>query len=166
MTAQWYKGVLSRLDENSSLLDVGIGTGAALVRNKGLVAQKKLRVVGVDYDADYVRRCAALFGEHGMQGSCAVVHQSFYDFKGLPPAAAISASSGQSDSAEAETKFDAVYFSGSLMIMPDAAGEPISCVLCSAWLTVLAPFHDSLLRQARFGTRRACFAPRPRAAST
>lgn len=36
MTAQWYQRVLSRLPQNSLLLDVGIGTGTALLRNEVL----------------------------------------------------------------------------------------------------------------------------------
>ena len=125
MTSKWYKAVLSRVDEGSSILDVGIGTGSALVNNRDLLQQKKLRVVGVDYDADYVRRCAALFARHKLDSQCAVVHQSFYDFKGLPAQQTQQTqqgSDGKQQQRETETKFDAVYFSGSLMIMPDSVG--------------------------------------------
>jgi ubiquinone/menaquinone biosynthesis C-methylase UbiE len=32
MTAKWYRQVLERLPDGARMLDVGIGTGAALVR--------------------------------------------------------------------------------------------------------------------------------------
>jgi hypothetical protein len=39
------------------VLDVGIGTGLALVRNLDLIVEKRLVFTGVDYDKDYVERC-------------------------------------------------------------------------------------------------------------
>lgn len=42
----------------SHTLDVGIGTGLALVRNADLIESKGLRFTGIDYDQDYVTRCA------------------------------------------------------------------------------------------------------------
>ena len=45
-----------RLDDNAILLDVGIGTGTALLRNKELIL-KNLQIIGVDYDRDYVLKC-------------------------------------------------------------------------------------------------------------
>ena len=38
------------------MLDVGIGTATALVKNKQLLLQKRLSVVGLDYEAAYVRK--------------------------------------------------------------------------------------------------------------
>lgn len=37
MTEKWYRNVLNRLDKNSVLLDVGIGTGGEIVLRKCLV---------------------------------------------------------------------------------------------------------------------------------
>ena len=54
MTRLWYKVVLDRVDENSNVLDIGIGTATALLKNKDIVEKKKLNVVGVDYDQSYI----------------------------------------------------------------------------------------------------------------
>jgi SAM-dependent methyltransferase len=107
MTTAWYKAALERLPENAHVLDIGIGTGAALIANKDLIREKKLKVVGVDYDKDYVIRCDELIRANGLADSISVHHASIYDF--MTPGSATASL----------PKFDAAYFSGSLMIMPD-----------------------------------------------
>jgi ubiquinone/menaquinone biosynthesis C-methylase UbiE len=57
MTKVWYREVLKRLPNNVRVLDVGIGTGTALLCNKDILQSKKITVVGIDYDADYVEKC-------------------------------------------------------------------------------------------------------------
>ena len=57
MTSGWYREVLTRLPRGTRLLDVGIGTGAALVRCADLVRERQLSIVGIDVDADYLARC-------------------------------------------------------------------------------------------------------------
>jgi protein-L-isoaspartate O-methyltransferase len=56
-------------------------------------------VCSVDYDPDYVTSCNAGIRDAKLEGVVSVQHVSIYDFKGGP--------------------YDAVYFSGSLMLMPD-----------------------------------------------
>eukprot|EP00736_Rhodelphis_marinus_P008195 Rmarinus@m.17626 len=102
MTSKWYSSVIERLEDGSDLLDVGIGTGSALVHNEFFTLSKRIHVHGVDYDPDYVRRCRRLFARHGLQECFSVDCISFYDYDG--------------------PKYDAVYFSGSLMIMPNPTG--------------------------------------------
>jgi ubiquinone/menaquinone biosynthesis C-methylase UbiE len=99
LTVGWYREVLQRLPDGARLLDVGIGTGGALCRNKELVASKNLRVVGVDYDRDYVIRCRERVATEGLADRVQVELISIYDYTG-------------------ET-FDAVYFGASFMLMPD-----------------------------------------------
>jgi SAM-dependent methyltransferase len=99
LTAGWYRAVLSRLPAGSHLLDVGIGTGGALVANAALVRERDLRVTGVDIDADYVRRCAAAVTQAGLADRIAPRLESIMDHRGGP--------------------YDAVYFSASFMLMPD-----------------------------------------------
>lgn len=99
MTRGWYEAVLARVPASSRLLDVGIGTGAALAAHGPRVKELGLRVLGVDIDADYVRRCAVRMRQDGLSEQVQVKLESVYDL--------------------AETGFDAVYFSGSFMLMPD-----------------------------------------------
>lgn len=104
-TAKWYMEVLSDMPEGARLLDVGIGTGAALVKNAELIRAKNLTIVGVDYDAAYIKRCKELVAEHRLGRQVSVECCSFYDY------------------APADGRlFDHVYFSGSFMILPDSPG--------------------------------------------
>ena len=43
MTSAWYKAVLEELPDNTSVLDIGIGEGEALIRNRTLLNQKSLK---------------------------------------------------------------------------------------------------------------------------
>jgi SAM-dependent methyltransferase len=102
-TSKWYQEVLYNIPPGSRILDVGIGTGAALVANAALVREKNLRVVGVDYDADYIEKCKDLIASYSLSDNISATCCSFYDYKD-------------------EERFDHVYFSGSFMILPDAQG--------------------------------------------
>mmetsp|Transcript_26885 Transcript_26885/g.104342 ORF Transcript_26885/g.104342 Transcript_26885/m.104342 type:complete len:152 (+) Transcript_26885:1905-2360(+) len=79
-TAKWYSAVLNRLPEGAHILDVGIGTGTALLRNASQIRDKKIRVTGVDYDQSYVLKCKKEIAEHDLEQSVSVVHASIYDF--------------------------------------------------------------------------------------
>ncbi|KAF1327986.1 hypothetical protein FI667_g7303, partial [Globisporangium splendens] len=99
LTTGWYEHVLKRMPAHSKLLDVGIGTGLALANNQALLRSKDITVDGVDYDLDYVKRCKVLMKDHRLDAVVTAHHASIYDYTGGP--------------------YDAVYFSSSLMIMPD-----------------------------------------------
>lgn len=99
LTARWYREVIDRLPDESRMLDVGIGTAGALVRNADLVKSKQMHVVGVDIDADYISRAKKAVEKASLTEQVEVRHQSIYDY--------------------GETGFDAVYFSASFMLMPD-----------------------------------------------
>jgi SAM-dependent methyltransferase len=101
-TTKWYAEVLDLLPENSRLLDVGIGTGTALLANASCLRAKCITVVGVDYDQSYVEKCRTLVAQNGLASQVTCICCSFYDFK--PPDGLL---------------FDHVYFSGSFMILPD-----------------------------------------------
>lgn len=99
MTAGWYRAVLARVAPGSHLLDVGIGTGSALLANADLLRDRDLRVTGVDVDAAYVARCTAAVAAAGLAARVAPRLESILDHRAGP--------------------YDAAYFSGSFMLLPD-----------------------------------------------
>jgi ubiquinone/menaquinone biosynthesis C-methylase UbiE len=102
LTSRWYEAVLKRVPKGARMLDVGIGTGGALLNNKELLREKGIRVVGIDIDPDYVRRCRKAVEEQGLEDLVDVQLVSIYSFK--------------------EDGFDAVYFSASFMLLPEPKG--------------------------------------------
>ncbi len=101
MTSGWYAAVVESLAPSCRLLDVGIGTGAALLANADAVRERDLRIVGIDIDRAYVERCRDGIAATGLDDSIEVRLESVYDHGGGP--------------------YDAVYFSGSFMLLPDPA---------------------------------------------
>lgn len=99
LTSKWYRAVLERLPAEARLLDVGIGTGGALMKNKDILVSKNIKVVGVDIDGDYVRKCRKAVSKHQLEDRVSVELVSIYDFK--------------------QSRFDAAYFSASFMLMSD-----------------------------------------------
>lgn len=99
LTSKWYREVLERLPTEARILDVGIGTGGALLKNKDLLISKDIKVVGVDIDGDYVRKCRKAVLKHQLEDRVSVELVSIYDF--------------------VQKDFDAAYFSASFMLMPD-----------------------------------------------
>jgi len=102
LTAEWYRAVLARLPLQCRLLDIGIGTGGALLANTPLIIAHDLRVVGVDVDAAYVERCRRAAARRGLSDRIEARLESIYDHRGGP--------------------YDAAYFSGSFMLLPDPPG--------------------------------------------
>ncbi|RHY28436.1 hypothetical protein DYB32_005977, partial [Aphanomyces invadans] len=66
LSTGWYREVLELLSPKARMLDVGIGTGMALLHNKALVESKNLFVDGVDYDKDYITDCKKNVSAHGL----------------------------------------------------------------------------------------------------
>jgi ubiquinone/menaquinone biosynthesis C-methylase UbiE len=102
LTVRWYRSVFERLDPGTHLLDIGIGTGGALVANADIVREKDLHVTGVDIDADYVARAKAAIEAAGLAERCTAKLESIYEHRGGP--------------------YGAAYFGASFMLMPDPAG--------------------------------------------
>ncbi len=99
LTTGWYAAVLDRLPEGARVLDVGIGTGAALAHSADRVRTKNLQITGLDIDRDYHRQCVSEIARAGLTGHVTPRLESVYDHGGGP--------------------YDAVYFSASLMLLPD-----------------------------------------------
>lgn len=102
LTAPWYAAVLCRLPRGCRLLDVGIGTGAALLANVEEIESRDVRITGVDVDADYVERCRCAVAQRRLENRIDVRLESVDAHRGGP--------------------YDAVYFSGSFMLLPDPPG--------------------------------------------
>lgn len=99
LTTGWYRAVIERWPNDAQVLDVGIGTGAALLANLAAIRTKRIHVLGIDIDADYVTQCRAACAAHAAQGNVEVKLESVYDHQGGP--------------------YDAIYFSASFMLLPD-----------------------------------------------
>src|SRR5262245_33065379 len=114
MTAAWYRAVLELVPERCRLLDIGIGTGGALVAHAGLLMDKKVEVTGIDVDVAYVGRCRQAVARRGLSDRVVVRLESVYDHRGGP--------------------YDVAYFSGSFMLLPDpvAALRHVSTLLTSS----------------------------------
>jgi len=106
MTEVWYACVLRQVPNGSRILDIGIGTGTALIRNKDLILQKNLTVVGVDYNDVYVKQAQKNMRAAGLGAQVSVIHASIYDSDILN---------------KAGCPFDIAYFSGSFSLMPEPA---------------------------------------------
>lgn len=101
VTAVWYAEVLRRLPERARLLDVGIGTGGALIANAALLREKRLQIHGVDIDIAYLRRCRRALRGAGLDAQVHVAAEPIERHLGGP--------------------YDAAYFSGSFMLLPNPA---------------------------------------------
>lgn len=99
LTSGWYREVLRRLPAGSHLLDVGIGTGGALLSCEDVVLARDLRVTGVDIDRAYVARARRLVARSGIADRVVVRHEALQEHHGGP--------------------YDAVYFAASFMLFPD-----------------------------------------------
>ena len=130
MTTDWYREVLQRLPDGARVLDVGIGTGAALVRSASTVEEKRLEIVGIDIDADYLERCHREVAKAGLGDRVRPVHASVYD--------------------HTDGQYDAVYFSASLMLLPD----PVAAI---AHVTRLLAPGGQLFATQTFYHRRSRF---------
>jgi SAM-dependent methyltransferase len=99
LTSRWYAEVLARVPEGAALLDVGIGTAGALLAHADVVERKRIRITGIDIDADYVEGARKRVRRSPVAGLVDVRLESVYDHHGGP--------------------YDVVYFSGSFMLLPD-----------------------------------------------
>ncbi len=100
LSSHWYIAVLNRLSNGAKLLDVGIGTGSSLIASAGLLKEKDIHVHGVDINQAYLKFCQKKIDKNQLNDYISIQEISFYD---VP----------------VTTKYDAVYFSASFMLLPD-----------------------------------------------
>lgn len=116
MTEAWYRSVLEKLPNGSILLDVGIGTGGALLRCTELLVKKDLKVVGIDIDSAYVEAGHEAILHAGMDDRISINVVNVYEAK-EKVLELVKQLGGTEDS---EGRFvDAVYFSGSFSLLPN-----------------------------------------------
>ena len=107
MTAKWYAAVLLQLPVGTKVVDVGIGTATALVRNAELVKGKRLVVCGFDYEQAYVEKAEAVISSAKLAEQVHVCQADVHD-------AELASTLGVADGF-----FDCAYFSGSISLMPE-----------------------------------------------
>lgn len=108
LTARWYRAVIERLPEDCELLDVGIGTAGALLANVRLLEARRIRVTGVDIDADYIERARRRLVRSPVANQVRVRLESVHDHRGGP--------------------YDAIYFSASFMLLPEPQAALRHCL--------------------------------------
>lgn len=116
MTEKWYRSVLETLCDGSIILDVGIGTGGALLRCSDLIRAKDLYVVGIDIDAAYVKTGKAAVEQAGLSDRVSIDYVNVYE--GQEKVIELAKKFGNTSNNDGQF-IDAVYFSGSLSLLPD-----------------------------------------------
>lgn len=110
MTSTWYHAVLSSIPPHSTVLDVGIGTAGALIKNKHVILEKSLSIMGVDVSPQYVDAAKRAVSNTALQDHVQVACHSIYDIPSIQTW--LKETTGTS-------VVDAVYFSGSFSLLPD-----------------------------------------------
>jgi len=82
-TNECYRNSLNYLPNDSRLLDVGIGNGIMLESFHPLIKSKRLRITGIDIDANYLKHCQELVRKHQLADHIDVCHAAAESFS--PP---------------------------------------------------------------------------------
>lgn len=98
-TSGSYTEVLLSLEPNSKILDVGIGTAQALLKNSDVIKKQNLTVVGIDIDTAYLAEATQAVKRAGVDHLVTIQYGDIC-LQSYPQ------------------QFDAVYFSHSYMLIP------------------------------------------------
>lgn len=95
-----YRNFLERIPENSVVLDIGIGNCYSLLKNKQILIEKKIKIVGVDIDSDSINLAKKIIKANDMDNYIQVYCQDIFTF-------------------DNSQKFDFIYFSNSYSVIPE-----------------------------------------------
>jgi cyclopropane fatty-acyl-phospholipid synthase-like methyltransferase len=99
-THVFYKKVLTKLPENSRILEVGIGNGTCIQKNAELIKDKKLHIDGIDIDNDYLKICNDRIIENDLQDYVTAKYQDLLTLQ--PP----------------DNRYDYIFFMESYPVIP------------------------------------------------
>lgn len=116
MTETWYRTVLDKLENGSIVLDVGVGTGGALLRCADLIQAKDLKIVGIDIDKAYVEAGKMSVIKSGMGDRISIDSVDVY--AGKDKVLELAKKLGADETSDGQF-VNAVYFSGSFSLLPD-----------------------------------------------
>ena len=119
MTEKWYREVLTRVDDGSVILDVGIGNGAALLRCKDIIIAKELKIIGIDIDNAYVQMGKVAIKEARLSDRVSIDKVSIYDCNDKSIISELASKLGLVVDDVNCSPIDVVYFSGSFSLLPD-----------------------------------------------
>jgi hypothetical protein len=95
-------------------------TIGALIRCQSLLKSKNIRVVGVDYDAQYVSVAQTAITNQGLEDYISVVAMSVHDVQ--TKRSELTVPGRMKAESSPPHQFNAVYFSGSFSLLPDRVG--------------------------------------------
>ena len=88
-TPNLYKVFLESVEENSKILEIGIGTGLTLERNADIIKRKNIQIHGVDINDAYLKTCKLKIEKTGLEGNVSIelsdildvgLHAGSYDY--------------------------------------------------------------------------------------
>ena len=99
-TTKLMKIALEKIPENSSILDVGIGTGTALTQNADLIKEKNIYITGIDINSTYLAKCKENIKEKELERYVKVFNDDINTFA-------------------TNERFDIILFSDSFAVIPN-----------------------------------------------
>lgn len=79
-TSKFYNYLFDKvIEKNSSILDVGVGTGINLVNNKKLILDKNLNINGIDIDKNYNKYCKNIIKKNKLEKNIIIELKNLFD---------------------------------------------------------------------------------------
>jgi len=80
-TAKYYKLLFNKIGAGSKIIDIGVGTGYNLVKNRNTILDKNLYIYGIDIDKQYNDYCKKLIKDNKMNMNINIEFIDFFDVK-------------------------------------------------------------------------------------